>query len=560
MAIYRRDRRAAAAGRVIFFGGLRSTPTGRAGGAPLGRIEMRVGIFSYDIKLGVFYAASAVGVLGGCGAAQNSEDPQESRAEALTAGTVVAYEAENLTRTASAIGSKITADAAASGGKYVEFNGTAATGAWLEFTLTNVAAGAYDLKFLYKANSNRGIVQTSIDGVNQGTACNEYAAAPAFKVACALGSKTLTAGDHRVRFTVTGKASTSSGYQMVVDQLSLTAKGANGPCDIYAAAGTSCVAAYSMVRTLSSNYVGPLYQVRSGSSDTNTGTGGVTKDIRTTPDGYADSAAQDSFCAGSICTVSILYDQSGNRNDLRVAKRGLADGGTHAAQDDYESSATKSVVTAGGHRVHALYMSRFEGYRTAVGVIGANMPRGTAAQGIYELVDGTRVGTACCWDFGNVSTDPTKYGGASALFFGTAFWGRGAGNGPWFMADFSTGIWAGGSQVGDPGWGDFSAAHPPNPNNPTLKVPFALGFLKTSSSQYAIRVADAQTASALVTAYEGPPPLALNNLGGIVLGVDAINSNNSWGTFYEGAIVAGYPSASAELAVLTNVKAVGYNK
>src|SRR3954466_12609485 len=35
-----------------------------------------------------------------------------------------------------------------------------------------------------------------------------------------------------------------------------------GPCDIYAAAGTPCVTAHSTVRALSSRYNGPLYQVK----------------------------------------------------------------------------------------------------------------------------------------------------------------------------------------------------------------------------------------------------------------------------------------------------------
>lgn len=508
------------------------------------------------------FSVAAVGLLGGCGAAQDdaeSRDSIESQQQSLAAGTVVAYEAESLARSASAIGSKVTTEAAASGGKYVEFNGTAATGAWLEFTVPNVAAGAYDLKFRYKANNNRGIVQVSIDGVNQGSACNEYAATAANQIACVLGSKSLTAGNHQIRFTVSGKASTSSGYQLVVDQLSLTAK-SEGPCDIYAAAGTPCAAAYSMVRALSSRYAGPLYQVRNGSSASNTGSGGQTKDIGTTADGYADTAAQDSFCNGTICTVSVLYDQSGNRNDLKVAKRGTSSGGVRAALDDYESSATKGAVNAGGHRVYSLYMDRYEGYRTPVGVKGTNVPLGSAAQGIYELADGTHVGTACCWDFGNVSTNPTVYGRANSLFFGRAYWGSGAGAGPWFMADFEAGVWAGGSKAGDPGWGGLSDSHPPNPYNPTMNVPFALGFLKTSASRYAIRVANAQTATTVTTAYAGLPAVTSNNLGGIVLGVAADNSNNSWGTFYEGALLAGYPSDSSELAVLNNIKAVGYSK
>jgi len=134
----------------------------------------------------------------------DTDDSTQASASGIAVGDTATFEAENLTRTSSAIGSKVTSDAAASGGKYVEFNGTAASGAWIEFTLTNIAAGSYDLKMLYKSNTNRGIVQASLDGVNQGTTCNQYAATVGYKVSCGLGSKTLTAGSHKLRFTVTG--------------------------------------------------------------------------------------------------------------------------------------------------------------------------------------------------------------------------------------------------------------------------------------------------------------------------------------------------------------------
>ena len=79
----------------------------------------------------------------------------------------------------------------------------------------------------------------------------------------------------------------------------------------------------------------------------------------------------------------------------------------------------------------------------------------------------------------------------NTLFFGVAFWGKGAGSGPWMMADFEAGVWAGGSKVGDPGWGALNDAHPVNPNNPSLKVPFAFGILKTlRPSQWTLRIAD----------------------------------------------------------------------
>ncbi len=517
--------------------------------------------------LGLVLAGSSA-TLCGCGTEQDfafeyestgAVDSVEAQDQALAAGTVVAFEAENLARTTSSVGSKTTRESGASGDAYVEFSRTAAKGAWIEFTMPNVAAGTYDLKFLYKSNSNRGIIQASVDGVNQGATCNEYASRPGYRVACSLGTKMLTAGNHRIRFTVVGKYYRSSGYQLVVDQISLTSKGER-PCDVYAAASTPCVAAYSMVRALSANYTGPLYQVRAGSSSSNTGSGGTTKDIQMTADGYADTAAQDSFCANTICTVSLLYDQSGSGNHLRTAKKGSTAGGPAAGEDDYESSATRGAVTAGGHRVYSLYMNKHEGYRTAVGVKGTNMPVGQAPQSIYQLSDGTHVGTACCWDFGNVSTDPTQYTMATALFFGTGFWGRGAGTGPWYLVDFEGGLWAGGSKPGDPGWGMLAEIGPANLLNPSLKVPFAFGVFKTSANMYAIRVADAQTAADLTTAYEGAMPMTLDGQGGIVLGVGTDNSNYSWGTFYEGAIVSGYATSATDLAVLNSVKAVGYAK
>jgi len=227
--------------------------------------------------------------------------------------------------------------------------------------------------------------------------------------------------------------------------------------------------------------------------------------------------------------------------------------------DDFESSATKGTVTAGGHSVHGLYMGMREGYRTGVGVKGTGVPTGTAAQGVYMVADGTHVGSACCWEFGNVTTDPLVYADQSALFFGVGFWGMGAGQGPWFMADFEGGVWAGGSVVGDPGWGSANDTHTANPANPSMKVAFALGILKTQSTKYALRSANAGTATGLTTSYEGALPKALSNKGGIVLGVGSDNSNSSFGTFYEGAIVSGYPTDATDLAVLKNVGAVGYN-
>ena len=319
------------------------------------------------------------------------------------------------------------------------------------------------------------------------------------------------------------------------------------PCDIYASAGTPCVAAYSMVRPLFSAYNGPLYQVRRAD--------GTTKDIDATG-GFVNAADQESFCGTGDCKVSILYDQSGKRNDLTKGPAGCNTGS--APFPDSEANVSGHAIMVGGHTAYGLYMIAKDGYRNNN---TKGMPTGSEAQGIYEVADGNRGGTGCCWDFGNASKDNCNgtVGSMAALFPGVAYWGKGAGAGPWWLADFDMGVWAGGSQVGDPGWGALSDPHPENPDNPTMAIDFAFGTLKTSSTNYAIRVGNAQSGD-LTTAYDGALPSVLqwNLQGGIVLGVGGDNSNSSNGTFYEGAITFGRPSDTTDAAVFKNVQAAGY--
>jgi hypothetical protein len=332
--------------------------------------------------------------------------------------------------------------------------------------------------------------------------------------------------------------------------------GTPGPCDIYAAASTPCVAAYSMGRSLSSTYSGPLYQVRKGGTMTTDGSGsnqktgvrsgGTTQDIGQVG-GFADAAAQDAFCAGQTCTVSILYDQSGKGNDLRVAPAGCYDDGS-SNLDDFESDATRHPYSLGGHQVYALSTESREGYRNND---PADFPEDAEAQGIYMVADGTNYGSACCWDFGNASKDNCygRTGIMDALFLGTGYWGRGTGNGPWFMADFEGGVWAGGS-------GQSSAT---NNNLPSSNHDYAFGILKATSSNYAIRVGDARS-GALTTAYDGATPKSILHNGAIILGIGGDNSNHSKGTFYEGIVTAGRPDDATDEAVLQNVQAAGYGQ
>ena len=307
-----------------------------------------------------------------------------------------------------------------------------------------------------------------------------------------------------------------------------------------------------------STYAGPLYQIRTGSSDQNTGSGGETHDVGQTADGFADAAAVDAACAGTICTVSLLYDQSGHGSALAVAKGGVMRVGPNGALDDFESSATQGPLTVGGHKVYPLYTEPRQGYR--LGRLGDGMPRGMAPQGIYMLADGTRAGDRCCWEFGNAPIDAFRFNSTSALFYGSLVGLGGAGDGPWFMGDLGGDFWAGNSRA-------TSSSPALNPNNPSLKVKFALGLLKTNPSplgtvmtDWALKMADVTTAGTLTTASQGVLPTFVSHGGSVILGIDGDNSNYSWGTFYEGAVVAGFPADDTELSVLRNIHEVGYGR
>ena len=324
-----------------------------------------------------------------------------------------------------------------------------------------------------------------------------------------------------------------------------------GPCDIYAGAdapATPCAAAYSTVRLLLGTYSGPLYQVRKGGSKA--GWGGTTMNIGFIPGGFADAVSQDTFCGSATCTVSKLYDQSGKANDLTVAPAGCYTGGAGLMPDN-ESDATMHSTTLNGHKVYPLYMVPQDGYRNNS---ASGIPIAYGSQGIYEVADGTRTSGQCCWDFGNASTNNCNSGNMAAIFFEkNTFWGYGAGPGPWFMADFEAGVWAGGS----------GPSNVQNTSLPSSAVPFAFGTISTMSQgttpQYSIKVGNAQSGS-LTTAYDGPMPNRLTLSGGIVLGIHQDNENGAQGTFFEGAITSGRPTAATDALVFANVQAAGYGQ
>jgi hypothetical protein len=127
-----------------------------------------------------------------------------------------------------------------------------------------------------------------------------------------------------------------------------------------------------------------------------------------------------------------------------------------------------------------------------------------------------------------------------------------SGTGPWVQADLEYGLYSGGSQS----W---------NSKQRPFTDKYVTAMLKNNgTSRFAIKGANAQSGG-LTTLWDGalPPGYSpMKKQGAIILGSGGDccngNTNQSQGTFYEGAVVAGYPSDATDNAVQANIAANGY--
>jgi len=318
------------------------------------------------------------------------------------------------------------------------------------------------------------------------------------------------------------------------------------PCDIYAAANATCVAAHSTIRALFRTYAGSLYQIKRASDST-------TKDISAvTAGGFADAAQQDTFCTGTTCTITKVYDQSGHGNFVEAE---TPDSSVMGHSGQTAANAAQESLTVSGHKVYSLYTKTSQAYWRDGSKSG--VPTGADPQGIYIVTSGTHFNSGCCYDYGNGETSRTYVAGPSmdALYFGSSTtWGSGNGTGPWVMADLEGGVFSG-----------PSTAKNNSLMSQTSKYVTAIEK-NNGTTEMALKAADATTGT-LNTYYKGALPGGKNPMkkqGAIVLGSggDCCYSNNnaSAGTFYEGAIVAGYPSDATDAAVHANIVSAGYGK
>jgi hypothetical protein len=301
------------------------------------------------------------------------------------------------------------------------------------------------------------------------------------------------------------------------------------PCDLYAST-TPCVAAMSTTRALYKAYAGPLYQVTRQSDKTHT-------DIGLLPDGFANAGVQDKFCANTSCTITKLYDQSANHNDLTPAPPGGAARGPGPEGYDAPAPADALPAMAGGHKVYGIAISPGMGYRN-------NAPKATAVhgepEGVYMVTSALHLNTKCCFDFGNAETNSldNKAGHMDAINVmcheeGTCH--------PDAGLDMEDGIYG------------------------HLKVEGGTTFVTDMGASdgqhsYAIYVGNAQS-GALTTTGMIPLPKGYQPMqqeGAIILGIGGDNSNSAGGYFFEGVMTRGLPSARAMDAVQSNIVAAKY--
>ncbi len=327
-----------------------------------------------------------------------------------------------------------------------------------------------------------------------------------------------------------------------------------GPCDIYGAAGTPCVTAHSTVRGLLASYNGPLYQVKR-ESDGKLLDISIVRPSGTDAGGYSDAAAQDRFCAGTLCVINRIYDQSGKHNDLMQAPPGPLYPGPAKGGFDAQPIADMAPITiADGHKAYGVFIMPGMGFRNNN---ARDLPINDEPAGIHVVVDGTHFSNGCCFNYGNASTNGLAVGTGTmeSVYFGTSSgWGSGSGTGPWVMSDMEAGL--------------FSGYNPRvNEADPSMANRFVTGMMGGGGRNFwNLRGGDAQQGP-VTTFYSGVRPgshdnsayFPMHKKGAIQMGNGGDNGNGSAGTFYEGVMVSGDPAEAVTDAVQANIVAAKYN-
>ncbi|MDR3797840.1 MAG: arabinofuranosidase catalytic domain-containing protein [Terracidiphilus sp.] len=308
------------------------------------------------------------------------------------------------------------------------------------------------------------------------------------------------------------------------------AEAGTGPCDILATAGTPCIAAHSLARRMLASYAGPLFQITRASDSR-------TLDISTLSSGAVNAASITSFCSGTTCTITIIYDQMGT---LALGNNLLKDGAFGKVPASVGWTTLPNGMTIPIARIvsgEGYYQGKCCNPGTS-GTVG--MPTGNNAITAYMVSENYSEGgqvSGCCGTYGDTES-PTRNAGKGAMFslaYATGNLGTfGTGTGPWPGVDLENGVFLYGS-------------------TPTQNYLSIFGRYNPAGSMFTVKSGDA-TQGRLATLYNGPLPAGytMDLEGGLSLGRGGDGSNAPT-NFIEGAIVASATTDATDNAVQANL-------
>ena len=205
-----------------------------------------------------------------------------------------------------------------------------------------------------------------------------------------------------------------------------------------------------------------------------------------------DAAAQDSFCAGTTCTIAEIFDQSPQHQQPRRSGQLARRGGCRRERD-------RSAGDGRGVQGAGVFMSPGTGYRDDAATAG--VATGARATG-KAYVGGQRHPRQqrLLLDYGNAETNNRDNGNGrvDTVYFGALCWfARATDPGPWVQADLENGLFGGGNGN--------------NPNNAGNKSAFVTALVKNNgTTTYAIKGGNAQDLGGLTIWYSGSLPQRLH--------------------------------------------------
>ena len=303
-----------------------------------------------------------------------------------------------------------------------------------------------------------------------------------------------------------------------------------GPCDILAAAGTPCIAAHSLARRMLANYTGSLFQITRASD-------GATLNVGTLSSGVVNASAITSFCSGTTCTITEIYDQM---NSPSVGNNLPVDGAFGKSPAPVGWTTPPSGLTVPVARIVAGQGYYQNAPGCGMGCYTVNMPTGNSAITAYMVSENSSQGSqvsGCCGTYGDTES-PTRDAGKGAEFslaYSTGAMGTfGIGSGPWPGVDLEDGVFLYGS-------------------TPAQNYLSIFGRYNPTGSMFTVKSGDA-TQGRLATLYNGPLPAGytMDLQGGLSLGRGGDGSNAPT-SFIEGAILASATTDATDNAVQANL-------